>query len=74
MYAGAWRLCSSQLLGAAGPGGGLVAPRTLRPRVPAFGLGALTSGILRIRRNSGGTVRLTPDAASSRCSGVGRGA
>lgn len=49
-------------------------PGTLRVRVPAFGLGALTSGMCRMRRSSGGTVRLTPTVSSSLCSGVGRDA
>lgn len=36
VWAGAWRLCCSQLVGGAGPGGGLaVPPGTLRVRVPA---------------------------------------
>lgn len=48
---------------------------TLRARVLAFGLGALTSGMCNMRRSSGGTVRLlTTDVSSSRCSGVALGA
>ena len=75
IYAGACRLVCSQLLGAAGPGGGLVPPMTRRVLALAFGFGALTSGMCRIRRNSGGTVRLlTADVSSSRAWGVALGA
>jgi len=75
IYAGACRLVCNQLEGAAGPGGGLTPPMTLRVRVFAFGLGALTSGMCRMRRSSGGTVRLlTTEVSSSRCSGVALGA
>jgi len=75
MYAGAWRLVCSQLLGAAGPGGGLEPPTTRRVLALAFGLGALTSGMCRMRRSSGGTVRLlTAAVSSSRTSGVALGA
>jgi hypothetical protein len=65
----------SQLLGAAGPGGGLAPPVALmRILVPAFGLGALTSGMCKMRRRSGGTVRLlTTEAISFLCSIVARG-
>jgi hypothetical protein len=62
-------------VGAAGPGRGLAAPLTRGVLVPAFGLGALTSGMCRIRLSSGGTVRLlTSDVMSSLCSAVARGA
>jgi hypothetical protein len=74
IYAGACRLACNQLVGAAGPGGGLASPIRRRVLVFAFGLGALISGMCNMRRNSGGTVRLTTDVSSSRCSGVGRGA
>jgi hypothetical protein len=76
VWFGAYLLLRSQLVGAAGPGGGLVPPGPLvRNLVPAFGFGALTSGICSIRLRSGGTVRLlTTECISFLCSIVARGA
>ena len=70
---GACRLPLSQLLGAAGPGGGL-SPARNRRREPGLGGGASTSAICSRRRRCGGTVRWdTTSVNSFMRSGVGRG-
>lgn len=52
-YSGAHLLRLSQLVGAAGPGGGL---SPCNRRLPGFGLGASTSAMCRMRLRSGGTL------------------
>lgn len=59
-------LLSSQLLGAAGPGGGRPPARHGRlDRVPGFGKGASTSAMCRMRRKSGGMVRVVTTSVTS---------